>query len=115
MAVRLFYVDIRPEPPDMRKTWINWFDEMTAQQAVRFAFGDNIADSVLTDLAQDNMFLTVSWINPVLDDSSEIGGVGSLDWHIPDQTTLVINYEDATTTEVKQDQAMQWLLDNEHF
>ncbi len=97
----------------MTKVSVIWQENLTAQEAVTLAFGENRTNVIMADLERNNEFLTVSWVNPKLDDHSEIGGVGSLNWHIPDLTVLVIFYEDEATTQAEVDQAMQWMLDNE--
>ncbi len=114
MVVRLFYVDVTTSPSDMKKAFVAWHEHLTAHDAIALAFGDRLANSVATDLMQDHQYLIVSWTNPVLDDHSEIGGVGSLEWSIPDQTVLTIFYEGEATPQNKIDEAIQWLLENEN-
>lgn len=74
MAIRVFHVDLRPHIPELRRVRVAWFEGMTAHEAVRQALGNDVTQTIAAALAQNDPYLTVSWVNTVLDEHSEIGG-----------------------------------------
>lgn len=113
MSVKTFYVDLRNRTSEYRKAIVDWHPELTAEAAVRQAFGDSIADQAVNDLQNNNWQVGVAWHIPDTDEHSEVGGVGSLDWEIPDTSYLTIVYEDKNTTNQQIDESSDWMTANE--
>jgi hypothetical protein len=63
-------------------------------------------------LASDNIELKVAWYNKRTDAISEMGGVGSLDWIVMDETVITVSYENALTSEEQFDELERWTLEN---
>ena len=113
MAIKVLYNDLRTTPPRLTRFLTAWYRGMTAQEALQNVLDARLVRQIVDDLASNKPEITVSWINEVTQEHSEIGGVGSLDWEIPDRSIVVVTYEDQTTTEEAVDTAITWMLEDE--
>ncbi len=113
MSIKVFFVDLRNRTSVYRKAILDWYPQLTAEEAVHKAFGSDVAQEAVADLVQNRPEIFVSWDNPTTEEHSEVGGVGSLDWHIPDTSNLTIIYEDQDTTNQQIDESSDWMLENE--
>ena len=113
MPLKILYVDLRVDPSKFEDSRWNWSQGLTARKAIEQALGEAVADQIVDDLAKDNKQLTVSWTNKATGEHSEVGGVGSLDWEIPDNSIVTAVYENQTTTQEKMNEAIEWMLKNE--
>jgi hypothetical protein len=113
MSVKVFYVDLRNRTSEYKKAVIDWHSELTAEAAVRQAFGESVANQAVHDLDINSGEIGIAWHIPDTDEHSEIGGVGSLDWDIPDISYLTIVYEDEHTTNQQIDESSEWMIANE--
>lgn len=111
-AITIFYADMRGGYSRFEKHSVAWHEGLSAADAVRQAMGDETAQVILDDLAQNNFDLMVSWLNPLTDEHSELGGIGSLDWEIESSWILTITYADQQTTGQQDEKFETWLLAN---
>ncbi len=56
--------------------------------------------------------IMVSWYNKETDDHSDMTYYGSLDWSVPDQSQIVISYDDTATPE-QIDEFERWMVESE--
>jgi hypothetical protein len=112
LSILVLYTDLRQQPSQLVKSAIEYQPGMTALDVLRQALGNRQADRINQDLGSDNQELIVSWYNAGTGDSSEIGGVGSLQWPVDNPMILAINYERASTSAVQLDEANQWSIKN---
>lgn len=113
MTVVIFFTDLRSVPSKLKHYEMDWRPNLTAFDAIVATAGIMEAKKIRDDLANDNHDLIVSWYNRETDEISEIGGVGTLEWLIQDNTTLTVNYEDETTTREQINEADAWTIKNE--
>jgi len=113
MTIKLFYIDLRIEPNEFAKFIVDWDSELSAYTATAIALGETRAKKIATHLLADNKELTVAWHSLISSEHSNVGGVDSLEWHIPDNSILSILYQDENITTEKLDIAIQWMLINE--
>jgi hypothetical protein len=113
MSVKVLYNDLRTTPIELRRIVVGWHPGLSADTALQHALGATDAQSVIDDLAHNNPEVMVSWLNEATGDTSEMGGVGSLDWRIDNQSILVVTYENETTSESAIDEAIAWMLQDE--
>jgi hypothetical protein len=113
MSLKVYFVDLRNRISVYRKAALEWYPHLTAEEAVREAFGNELAQQAVADLQQNRPEILVAWDNPTTEEHSEVGGVGSHDWQIPDTSNLTIIYEDQDTTNQQIDESSDWMLENE--
>ncbi len=113
MAIKIFYTDLRVNPSKLVKYMIAWSPGLTAKRAVETALDLSDANSIVADLARNSAEVTVAWNNLVTGESSDVGGVDSLDWDIEDHSVLTITHENANTSQQQIDESIEWLLANE--
>ncbi len=113
MSVAVFLTDLRHMPSKLERHVVDWRDGLTAFQALEHAFGAAIAEEIDSDLKADSKELIVSWMNKRTEDVSEIGGIGTLDWSIPNDTVLTVSYEGEATTQQQIDESIEWTLRQE--
>jgi hypothetical protein len=115
MAVKLVYNELTAHPPILKRISIPWTPELTAAQAIATALGAHVARTMERDLIQPRSTLTVAWMHTPTGEHRGIGGVSALDWDVPDQSVLIITYQDATTTEAEEQQAIAWMLEDDEI
>jgi hypothetical protein len=86
---------------------------LTAESAIKEAFGIGIARRLTVELAANDPELTISWINRGTGEHSQVGGLDSLDWGLADDSILTVLYENGKTTEQQVDESTEWMLENE--
>lgn len=112
MSVVVLYVDIRIDPPKLQKSVLDWSERMEASEAVQKALGNQVLQRLQLDLTNNNKDLIISWSNKETGEHSDIGGVDSLDWAIPDQSILAIVYEDEIADEAVVNLSNDWMQAN---
>lgn len=110
MSIKVLYVDLRNGGTQLESYTIAWENTLTAQKALETALGVQELDRINDDLEQDNRNLVISWSNLHTGETSDIGGVYSLDWPIPDNSIVAVVYEDASTTDEQMDTSNEWML-----
>ena len=115
MAIKILYADLRNNASRYEHFAIAWKPGLTALLATQQTLTAEIADQITDDLHDNNQEIMVSWYNVITEEHSEIGGVGSLDWEIPDGSVLTIVYEDETTTQHQIDESSAWMLKHSLF
>ncbi len=113
MSLTVFYTDLRNRPSKLERQVAGWQPGLTAFQAVEQALGSAVAQQVEADLAANSDEIIVSWWNKESDDHSEIGGVGRLDWAVPDKTVITVSYHNDATTQEQIDESIRWTLAQE--
>ena len=113
MAIVIQYVDLRHKPSTLEKFSVDWQEGMTALSIVQLTLGEIIAQQIADELASNSPEIMVSWVHAATDKHSGIGGIDSLEWSVPDDSLLVISYEDDTLTTTQELQAINWMLKNE--
>ena len=113
MTVKILFANLRINPPQFEQFSVLWHPTLTAQESLQHALNPILAQQIVEDLKTDNRELTVAWNSLESDDHSDIGGVASLDWEIPDNSVLSITYENDATTQQAVDDCIQWMLANE--
>jgi hypothetical protein len=108
----VLYVDLRKNKSVMKKSVVEWQDDLKANSAIAQGLGEVLARIIEDDLKINNPEITVSWNSLVSDYHSDVGGVGDLDWIIEDQSALAIAYEDENTTDEQLDKSSDWMLEN---
>lgn len=109
MTIIILYEDLRNKTSIRRDFTINWKPRMTAKHAIQDALGEKIADSLEHDLMVNNKDLIIGWYNTDTEEHSNVGGIGNLDWELPDNSHLTVCYEDKDTTESQRDESFEWL------
>ena len=112
MTVKILYVDIRDEKQTMEAFTVAWRRGLSASEAVRQALEKDIADGVIHDLNNNSPEVGVAWHDEKIEKHSEVGGVGDLDWEIPDKSVLIIVYENESTTQQQVDLSSDWMTEN---
>lgn len=112
MDVTIYFADMRDGVSRFEKHIVEWKEGMSAADAVRQALEPETAQAILDDLLQNNLDLIVSWLNPITDQHSEMGGVGGLDWEIDSGSMLTITYADEQTAEQQEAEFEAWILAN---
>jgi hypothetical protein len=110
LAVKILYVDVRDDKQIMQSFTISWQKELSASEAIRQTVKQAIADEIINDLKRNNPEIIVSWYHEETEDHSEMGGVGDLDWEIPDKSVLTITYENENTTPEQIDLSSDWMI-----
>lgn len=113
MSIKIFFADLRTKPSRLLENMVTCVPELTALEAVARALGQEKAKQITSDLLSNNPDLTVSWNNLKTGEQSEIGGVGSLDWKIPDNSVLSVVYENEATSQEQIDESIEWMLASE--
>lgn len=113
MGIKLLYMDLRTTPPTFHKHVVDWRHGLTGQEAVKAAMGETTYNQIVQDLKMNNKDLIVSWSNPATQEHSPIGGLGSLDWPIPNSSTLAIVYENENVSEADINASTEWMLAQE--
>lgn len=113
MSIKVLLNDLRTYPLQFNRYIVDWLPGMRADEVVKKAFPLPVAERIFDDLHKNNQEVTVSWLNDILDQRSEVGGVGSFDWEIPDRSILIITYQDDTTSKDSIDQAISWMMEDE--
>lgn len=90
MAIKILYVDVRDYKLVMNAYLVPWRNGISAKQVVSDALKEDVSGKVIHDLYSDNPEIIVSWHDEKIEQHSEIGGVGDLDWEIPDKSVLTI-------------------------
>ena len=110
MAVTILFVDIRDKRKTMEAHCVHWDRNLSAQDALKSVFSSALANEIILDLEQNNPEIIVSWHDADINEHSEIGGVGDLNWHIPDGSTVTIVYENQQTSEAQIDRSSDWMI-----
>jgi len=113
MSIKILYTDLRTVPSKLEKCVVEWQPDLTALQVLEKALGETLTNEVERGLKSNSREIIVSWYNESTGDVSEIGGVGTLEWHIPDDTVLTISYENEATTQQQVDESIKWTLEQE--
>jgi len=113
MSIKVLFNDLRIYPLQFNRHIIDWFPGMRADEVVKKSFPISVAERIIDDLNKNNQQITVSWLNDILDQRSEVGGVESFDWQIPDKSILIIIYQDDTTSKDSVEQAISWMMEDE--
>ena len=112
MAVKILYVDIRDEKQMMESFVVEWNSGLTAREAVEQALTRNNASEIAHHLHSNNSEITVAWHDEKIEEHSEVGGIGNLDWQIPDKSVLTVVYENERTTPQQIDMSSDWMIEN---
>ncbi|MBC7815083.1 MAG: hypothetical protein H7175_28255 [Burkholderiales bacterium] len=113
MSIVVFHTDLTVQPSILAKYVIAWREGMTAFEAIQKTLGNDMAKRVSHDLAIDNRDLVVSWYNKDTDETSDYGGVGSLDWEVPNNSAITVSYDHNTTiSQTQEDEYMTWWEQN---
>ncbi len=112
MAVKILYVDIRDDKQIMDASLVSWRSGISAKEAVYQALGKDIADQVVYDLDRNSPEVGIAWHDEKIERHSEVGGVGDLDWEIPDKSMLIVVYENKNTTQRQVDMSSDWMVEN---
>jgi O-acetyl-ADP-ribose deacetylase (regulator of RNase III) len=115
MSINVLFNDLRVIPPRFNKYIVDWRIGLKAYEVMQKSLSMPIAKRVLRDLESNNLEITVSWFNDEIDQRSEIGGVKSLDWEIPDKSVLVITYENDNTSIDVVNEAISWMMKDEEL
>ena len=111
MSIIILYVDLRNNKTQLKEQEIDWKDGITAFEAVKIALTGKVAQQIQNALVHNSIpGLIVSWSSLIDNSISEIGGVGSLDWKIDDNSMLAITYEDEATSDQQMDESTEWML-----
>ena len=110
MSISLLFTDLRSAPSKLEKHNIEWKPNLIAKQALEITLGPNLADDIERDLRNNSRELIVSWYNKRSKEISEIGGVGTVNWVVPDDTVITVSYENQSTTQEQIDESIEWTL-----
>ena len=113
MTVVIIFTDLRIVPSKLAKYSVEWHPGFSARQVLEMSLGDILANEIEKDLKNNSHEIVVSWYNKRSGDVSEIGGVGTLDWSIPEDTVLTVSYENESTTQNQIDESIEWTLKQE--
>jgi hypothetical protein len=113
MSIKVLFHDLRTSSPQIDRQIVDWWTGMRADEVIKTAFSPLVAEKIFDDLYTNNYEITVSWLNDDLDQRSEVGGVASLDWAIPDRSTLIITYQNNTTSQDSIDTVISWMMKDE--
>jgi hypothetical protein len=113
MSISLLFTDLRSAPSRLEKHNIEWKPRLTAKQTFELTLGPTLADDIEKDLHNNSRELIVSWYNKRSNEISEIGGVGTVNWAVPDDTVITVSYENERTTQEQIDESIEWTLKQE--
>ncbi len=113
MSITILYTDLRVVPSTLERRSVIGDRQLTAYQVIEKALGQSLANEIGEDLRNNSRELIVSWYNKRTNDISEIGGVGTLDWLVRDDTVFSISYENESTTQQQIEESIQWTLKQE--
>ncbi len=114
MAVAVYYCDLRPKPSIQIKVIIEWSSDLRACDALAQAVGEEQAGIVASDLTDHDTMVMVSWYSKETDDHSDMSDFGSLDWFVPDQSQVIVSYDDTATPE-QIDEFERWMVESEQI
>ena len=113
MSITILYTDLRSMPSKLERRVVDWHVSLTAFDVLEHAFGLALAQRIEDDLHANIKEIMVSWWNKENGDHSEIGGVGRIDWIVPDQMVFIVSYENGATTQKQIDDSIEWTLKQE--
>jgi hypothetical protein len=113
MSVKILFVDLRTDPIQLTKFDVRWRPGLVAREAVESTLGETRARLIVADLSTGNKDLMIAWNNLVSGEHSNIGGIDSLEWQVPDLSIISIVYEDESVSSDKSEAAIQWMLNQE--
>lgn len=109
MIIKILYVDVRKHPSLLAKHQVLGHRGITARQALYLALDRAIADQIVQDLSRNSQEIVVSWSSLSTYEHSDVGGVDSLDWEIPDNSIISIVYEGNETSKEALDASIEWM------
>lgn len=112
MSILLIFADLRYDRSEFKKFVIEFESIITALDILGRGLGELEAKNISNDLQDDNRSLTISWYNAETDAISEIGGVGRLDWVVPNNTILTVTYEGDQITDQRSSEFENWSIEN---
>jgi hypothetical protein len=103
---------MRPKPSVQAKAIVAWSEDLRAYDALVQAVGEEYAGIVEYDLSSHDNVIMVSWYSKETDDHSDMSEFGSLDWNVPDNSQVIISYDDTATPE-QIDEFERWMVETE--
>ena len=113
MSIVILFTDLRAYPSKLEKHVAEWAPDMTARQILQSHLGSDLVNGIDQDLKENNQELKVSWYNNYSGDISEIGGIGNIDWIVPDGMVITVSYENEHTTRQQIDDSIAWTMKQE--
>jgi hypothetical protein len=110
VSVVILFTDLRAAPSKLKKHILEWQPNLTAKQALEMTLGQSSTAEIEKELKNNSHELIVSWYNKRSNEISEIGGLGEINWIVPDDTVITVSYENENTTEQQINESVEWML-----
>jgi hypothetical protein len=91
MAITVLFTDLRIYPSQLEKYSVKWEPNMTAREVIKDCLGEMKTQVIEKDLNDNNQEITVVWWHKPSGETSEVGGAGTIQWSIDDDSVLSID------------------------